>query len=154
MSDLDSLEILFVVTAFFFQIVLIIHFAIRKWRFDLTQRFGWLVYALSLPAAVVSLILLLGGASWSFWLGGFIYLIWAIYGYRIEYVKGIRWRNPPNWSVLGPYVFLYLSTIMFYWWPLGLINRALWFVYGLLFVVSTILNIASHKGADERIQAV
>ena len=154
MSDLDSFEILFVVTAFLFQIVLIIHFALRKWRFDIVRSYGWIVYALSIPAAVVSVILLLGGTVISLWLGGFIYLIWAIYGYRVEYVKQIRWRNPPNWPILGPYIFLYLATIMFYWWPLGLISRSLWLVYGLLFVISSILNIASHKGAEESVQTV
>ena len=51
MQGLDSLEILFVVSAFLFQIVLIIHFALRKWHFDLAMRYGWIVYALSVPAA-------------------------------------------------------------------------------------------------------
>ena len=54
MFGLDNLETLFVVTAFLFQIVLIIHFALRKWRFHLVVRYGWIVYALSVPAATVS----------------------------------------------------------------------------------------------------
>jgi len=143
----DSLETMFVVTAFLFQIVLIVHFALRKWRFDIAQRYGWIVYGLSLPAAVVSLILLLGGKSWSFWLGGFIYLVWAIFAYIVEYVRGIRWRNPFNWQIGGPYVVLYLATVMFYWWPLALISRPLWYAYALLFIISTILNVSSHKGS-------
>ena len=85
MIGLDNLEALFVVTAFLFQIVLIIHFALRKWSFDIVLKYGWIVYALSVPAVVVSVILLLGGVTWSLWLGGFIYLIWAIYGYTVEY---------------------------------------------------------------------
>ena len=153
MSDLDGLDILFVVTAFLFQIVLIVHFVFRKWRFDIVRRYGWIVYALSVPAAVISLILLLGGKSVSFWLGGFIYLIWAIYGYQVEFVKKIRWRNPPRWPILIPYVFLYLATTMFYWFPLGLISRPLWYVYALLFIFSTILNVTSHKRREEAIHA-
>jgi hypothetical protein len=43
-----------------------------------------------------------------------------------------------------PYVTLYLGTIMFYWWPLALLYRPLWFVFGALFVIGTILNITSH----------
>ena len=43
-----------------------------------------------------------------------------------------------------PYVTLYLSTVMFYWWPLGLIDRRLWFAFLALFIISTILNITSH----------
>ena len=147
MRGLDSLEFLFVIAAFLFQIVLIIHFALRKWHFDVAMRYGWIVYALSVPAATVSVLILLGGKPWSLWLGGFIYLIWATLGYTVEYVKGIQWRNPVRWSIFAPYVLLYLATVMFYWWPVGLVSRPLWYVYAALFAVSTILNITSHRGA-------
>jgi CubicO group peptidase (beta-lactamase class C family) len=141
----DNLDILFVVSAFLFQSILILHFALRKWRFDLAMGFGRLVYTLSIPAFLVSVILLLGGKTWSLWLSGFLYLAWAIFGYSVEYAKGIQWRNPIRWSIFGPYVFLYLATIMFYWWPLGLISKPLWGVYTVLFIGSTILNVTSHK---------
>ena len=135
MLGLDDLEVLFVAVAFLFQIVLIVHFALRKWNFDLSRRYGWIVYALSVPAAAVSVLLLLGGKTWSLWLGGFIYLIWAVYGYTV-----------------GPYVLLYLATVMFYWWPLGLISRPLWVVVAVLFILSTTLNVTSHKGLQDRAQ--
>ena len=111
------------------------------------MRYGWIVYALSVPAVVVSIFLLLGGKTWSLWLGGLLYLIWAIFGYTVEYAKEIQWRNPIRWSIYGPYVFLYLATVMFYWWPLGLISKPLWYVYAVLFIVSTILNVTSHEGS-------
>jgi hypothetical protein len=140
-----SLEILFVAIAFLFQIVLIVHFALRKWRFDLALRYGWIVYALSMPAAAVSVFLLIFGAAWSQYLGGFLYLVWATYGFTVEYVRRIKWRSPIRWPVFGPYVVLYLTTIIFYWWPLGLISRPLWYVYAGLFIISTILNATSHR---------
>ena len=146
MSGLDLLEILFVASAFLFQIILIVHFALRKWYFDLAMRYGPVVYGLSLPAAAVSVLLLLGDKPWVFWLGGFIYFIWAIYGYTIEYIKRMEWRNPIRWSIGGPYVSLYLATIMFYWWPLALLHKPLWYVYAVLFIASTMLNVTSHKG--------
>ncbi len=117
------------------------------------MKYGWIVYALSLPAAIVSVILLLGGETWSLWLGGFIYLVWAIDGYTVEYVRKLEWRNPIRWSVFGPYVFLYLATVMFYWWPLGLISRPLWYLYAFLFLLSTILNVTSHKRTQDGNQA-
>ena len=145
MSDRDNLDTLFVVWAFLFQIVLIVHFALRKRFFEsYTLKFGWIVYALCIPAVVISIILLLGGKSWSFWLGGFLFLIYAAYGYWVDYVKGIQWRNPLQLSIMFPYVLLYLSTVMFYWWPLGLLSRPLWVAFGILFVIGTILNITSH----------
>jgi len=145
MFDLDNLDIMFVVWAFFFQIILIVHFALRKRFFEsYTMKVGWIVYALSVPAVVISIILLLGGKTWSFWLGGFLFLIFAAYGYRIDYVKKIQWRKPLRLSIMFPYVFLYLGTVMFYWWPLALLSRPLWFVFAVLFVIGTILNVTSH----------
>jgi hypothetical protein len=51
------------------------------------------------------------------------------------------------WSVLVPYVVLYLVAQVSYWWPLGRLGRfarPLWFSYLILFALSTILNLASH----------
>ena len=57
MTDLDNLDMLFVIWAFFFQIVLIVHFTVRKRFYEsYTLKFGWLAYALSIPAAAVSII--------------------------------------------------------------------------------------------------
>ena len=149
MFELDNLEILFVITAFLFQVILIIHFLLRKWAFDAyIMKYGWIVYALSVPAAAVSVLLLSGGMTWSLWLGGFLYITWAIYGYVVEYVKKIEWRDPIRWSIFAPYLFLYLATVMFYWFPLALVSRPLWYVFAVLFIISTILNLTSHKGTD------
>lgn len=145
MAGLDSLDTLFVLWAFAYQIVLIAHFAVRRRFFEsYTLKYGWIVYALSIPAAAISLILLLGGKSWSFWLGGFLFLVFAAYGYWVEYVRGIEWRRPLRRSIFFPYVSLYLATVMFYWWPLGLLGRPLWFAGTALFVTGTVLNITSH----------
>ncbi len=145
MFDLDNLDVLFVIWAFFFQTVLIVHFALRKRFFEsYTVKVGWIVYALSVPAAVISVVLLLGGKTWSFWLGGFLFLVYAAYGYWVDYVERIQWRKPLRLSIMFPYVFLYLGTVMFYWWPLALLSRPLWFVFAVLFVIGTILNLTSH----------
>jgi hypothetical protein len=145
MSGLDDLDRLFVVWAFFFQVVLIVHFGLRKRLFEsYTVKFGWLVYGLSIPAAVISVVVLLGGKSWSFWLGGFLFLVYAVFGYWIDYAKGIQWRNPLRVSIMVPYVFLYLGTVMLYWWPLGLLSRSLWMAFAVLLVIGTVLNVMSH----------
>lgn len=145
MKNLDKLDRLFVVWAFLFQIALIIHFAIRKFAFEsYTVKFGWIVYALCIPAVVISIILLRSGKDRSFWLGGFLFLAYAAFGYWVDYVAQIPWRNPLKLSILFPYVILYLATVMFYWWPLGLLSHKLWFAYAILFIIATFLNISSH----------
>ncbi len=145
MYTLDNYQILFLVCAFLFQLILIFHFALRKWQFDLAIRYGPIIYALSIPAAVISLIILLAGKAWSLWLGGFLFLIWAIYGYTIEYILGIDWRSSFRWPILVPYVMLYLATVMFYWWPLAQFYKPLWYVQAILFLISTTLNVTSHR---------
>lgn len=145
MAGWDKLDTLFIVWAFFFQLSLIVHFALRKRYFDsYTLKYGWILYALCIPAMIVSVILLVGGKSWSFWLGGFLFIPYACYGYYVDYIKQISWRNPPVVKIMLPYVMLYLATVTFYWWPLALIDRPLWYIYAGAFVVSTILNVTSH----------
>jgi hypothetical protein len=97
---------------------------------------------------VVSDVLILGGKSWSLWLGGYLFPLWSIYGYFVDYVKKIPWRSPIRWSIAGLYLPLYLATVMFYWWPVELIYRPLWFVFGALFVIGTALNLTSHHSHD------
>ena len=144
MSRFDKFDLLFVIWAFTLQICLIALFAIRKTNLDLILQCGWVFYLLSVPAVIVSIIVLRAGKPYSFWLGGFIFLVWAIFGYIIEYQLGIKWRDPLVLSILIPYVLLYLGTIMFYWFPLGILSRPLWYIYAVLFVISTYLNVTSH----------
>ncbi len=148
MAGLDNLDLLFVGWAFFFQVALLLHFALRKYRFALAIRYGPLIYALGVPAAAVSVILLVGGKPASFWLAGFICLLWAFFGFTVDYLTSVQWREPARWPIMIPYLILYLAAIMFYWWPLALFSRGLWFAYALLFVLSTWLNISSHSRTD------
>lgn len=142
---MDALDQLFVITAFLFQVILIAHFSLRKWAFDRAMRYGPVVYALCIPAAVVSALIFLGGKPWYFWLGGFLYFIWACFGYWSEYIRKIEWRNPIRWPIFIPYIILYLATSMFYWFPLMRLSKPLWYVYAVLYVISTILNVTSHQ---------
>jgi hypothetical protein len=146
MINLSVPDITYLIMAFVFQSILICHFALRKFRFEQVIHYGWIVYAAGIPFALVSLFLLLSGASWYFYLGGFIYLLWAVYGYIVEYVRNIEWRSPIRWAIFGPYITSYLAAIMFFWWPVALIYKPLWYLYGVLFLVSTILNLVSHQG--------
>jgi hypothetical protein len=144
-ENLDNLDRLFVIWAFLFQIILIVHYAVRKPFFDkYTIKYGWVVYALCIPALIVSIILWRGGKDWTLWLGGFLFLVFAVFGYWTDYVAQIQFRNPFKPLVGIPYVLIYLATIMFYWWPLWPMSRPLWFVYAILYVIATILNIKSH----------
>ena len=141
---MSTLDYLFIVAAFVFQIVLTVHFAVRKWRFETAIRYGWIVYALSIPAALLSLAQLAGGTPWYFWLAGLLYLVWAAFGYVVEYIYRVEWRTPVYWPIFAPYVLLFLATSMFYWWPLARLSWWLWAIFTMLYVLATVLNVTSH----------
>jgi hypothetical protein len=141
----DKLDRLFLIWAFTLQVILIVHFAVRKPFFDsYTLKYGWIVYALCIPAAGISVILLRGGKTISFWLGGLLFIAFAAFGFWADYLAGITFRTERHLPVLIPYILLYLSTVMFYWWPVGMLSKALWVIYGILFLIATVLNITSH----------
>jgi len=78
MLQTDARTIAFVTFAVVVQLALIAHFALRKWAFAIAMRFGPLIYALCLPATIVSVALWVGGKPWYLWTAGFIYTAWAI----------------------------------------------------------------------------
>ena len=79
MISMGVLERLFVACAFLFQVVLIIHFAMRKWRYDLALHYGWIVYALSIPASMISLLFWLNSKPWPMWQMGSLFALGAIW---------------------------------------------------------------------------
>lgn len=149
MPGLSGAETAFVLFAFFLQVVLIIHFAFRRRSMATAIRYGPLVYALGIPAVLISLWQASEGEPWYLWLGGVLFALFALFGYVVEYVFHIHWRSPIVWPIFIPYIALYLSAICFYWWPLATIDRSLWFAYTGLFLVSTVLNVISHEESPE-----
>ena len=146
MAERNPYDTLFVIFAFALQIALIVFFATRTWAYATALEFGWIIYALALPALVVSLVLIGAGRPWYQWLAGIAYTAFAIFGYVVDIARPIAFRDPAYGPVLVPYVVLYVGSLMFYWFPVGRLSRRLWFVYGGLYVVSTALNVLSHGG--------
>ena len=144
MTTMNRKDRLFVFAAFLIQVVLVIFFALRTWNLTAALRLGWIVYALAIPALAVSIYLMRAGRPWFVWLAGFLYGAWAVFGYLVDVARPLEWRSPILWPVFLPYVLLYMSSLMFDWWPLATIRRPLWFVYAVLFLVSTVLNVSSH----------
>jgi hypothetical protein len=142
---LGNFDWLYVVSGFGIQVTLVAFFALRTWAFETALEVGWIVYALAAPAVVVSIILVRARRPWYLWIAGFAYAAWSVFGYAVDIANPIDWRTPIVWPVLLPYVSLYLAAQMFYWWPLGRFDRRLWLVFAVLFVISTALNVASHR---------
>jgi hypothetical protein len=64
---MDRFEQLFIVATFCMQIIHLGYFALRKWEFDLGMCWGWIVYALAIPALTLSIIQLVAGKHWHLW---------------------------------------------------------------------------------------
>jgi len=144
MPALDRSLRLFVITSLVIQATLVIFFALRKWDFPLAMAVGWVVYALAVPAVAVSVILIRAQRPWYLWIAGLLYGLWAILGVLVDNVLRVQWRAPILSSVFVPYLLLYIGSMMFYWWPLARIHRPSWFIYTLLYILSTLLNVMSH----------
>lgn len=139
----------FVVFAFLMQLLLIAHFALRRWRFDLAMKMGWLYSLLGISGFLLGVALLLAGKPWYMALAGFLTAIWAALGFYVDRVKGIEWRAPICWPVFIPYILLYLGAQMFFWWPLLRIYPPLFYIFMILYIISTGLNAVSHPVADQ-----
>jgi hypothetical protein len=142
---MDALDRLFVVAAFLIQLVLLTYFIFRKLSFRMALSWGWIVYALAVPALIVSILLLRAGKPYTFWLGGLLFTAWAILGYFVDIARPVDWRSPPFLPVFIPYVLLYLGAQVFYWFPVGILQRGFWYLYAGLFVASTYFNLSSHQ---------
>jgi hypothetical protein len=132
------------------QALLLCYFAARRWSPSLATRFGWVVYALSALGLPLGVWLLADGQSWRLFVGPLLVAAWAAYGAYVDLLRPRTWRVPIDWSILAPYVALYLSGQMFMWWPLWTIERSAWLAYLALFIPSTILNIAGHRTDDDQ----
>lgn len=81
----------------------------------------------------------------SFWLGGFLYILCAFFGWWVEYVQCINWRQPMCLPICVGYLAFYLAMLIFYWFPLALDWMPLGYIFGVIFVASTWLNATSRQ---------
>lgn len=135
---------LFIITSLLIQSALVVFFAFRKWDFPFAMKAGWIVYALGVPAVIVSLVLIRARRAWYLWAAGILFASWAVFGASVDLIRPVEWRSPILWPVFLPYVTLYMAGLMFYWWPLARIHRPSWFLYTALYILSTVLNLSSH----------
>ncbi len=149
---IDQQVAVFTVFAITSQVILVVFFALRRWRRSFADRYGWIAYAFGLLGLVVGVWLAADGAPWRLFAGPILYAVWAGYGAWVDLFRRIEWRpmavsvsrRAIRWNVLGPYITLYLAAQMFLWWPLWDYWRPGWAVYLVLFVANTVLNIGGH----------
>ncbi len=143
----DHLQLAYVLTAFALQLLLIANFAARNLRPELERRCGWILYVLAGSLGLALGVLLWGSDEPRILLLAMLLLsVWGGFGYLIDIRFRVKWRNPPRWSIFIPYVGLFVASQLFQWGSMWDIDRALWVAYGMLYAISTTLNLASHRG--------
>jgi hypothetical protein len=140
----DILQTGFVILAFVIQVMLVGSFAARNWKPSIEEKLGWLVYGMGLPASVLGVLFLVNDQPWYYWTATLLFTVWAAFGYMVDVVLRVKWRNPPRWPIFIPYVVLFVSSLLAFWVPLWFIRPVLWIIYALLYAAHTALNMYSH----------
>ncbi|MGE5248872.1 MAG: hypothetical protein ACM3QS_01560 [Bacteroidota bacterium] len=140
----DTLPILFTAYAFLAQMLLIFNFAALRWRPRIQQRWGWIVYTTGLFALPLGILFLAAGQRWYLGLAFVLLAVWAAFGYTVDILRPVRWRQPIHWQIFAPYVLLYISAQFAFWIPLWFIGPGYWIFYAMLYTISTALNVSMH----------
>ena len=144
MNTQDFLPTLFAGSALAIQTLLVLNFAARHWAPRQERRWGWIIYALGLPALGLSALFSLARQPWYHGLAYLLFAAWAAFGCVVDILRPVNWRTPPRWAIFGPYVALYLAAQFAFWIPLWNVGPGYWAAYTALYAVSTLLNISSH----------
>lgn len=128
------------------QLLLVAFFAARRWAPDRALPLGRLAYSAAGLGLPLSVWLATDGQGWRLWAGPLILAAWAAFGATLDLWRKLEWRDPIVPRLFAPFVTLYLLAQMFMWWPLLDIARTAWAVFGVLFVVNTLLNLSGHFG--------
>jgi hypothetical protein len=145
------LELYFFILGLVNSVFLIFIFLIRKNRFGILQRIGWVYLLLAIPA-VYAIILVAQEQKtvrYSIFLGIFLafLLVERLYDYKLKINFRENWRE--NWKWVVPYLILYYA--MNYGFVVMPWKTSL--VWGLimlgLFIIQIIANLKSHPKTSE-----
>ena len=140
------LELFFFILGLVNSALLIFIFIIRKYRFSLLQRIGWLYLLLAIPAfyGIILVFQEQKAVQYTIFLG--IFLAFLALEWLFDYVFKINFREnfKQNWKLVIPYLALYYSMnygfVIMPWkhyLPWGLIMLG-------LFIIQIITNLRSH----------
>jgi hypothetical protein len=127
-------------------VLLILLFLVRRRRLDLVNRFGWIYFLLSVPAAYGIFLAHHGNQTvqYSIFLGillAFLFVEW-LFDYALKINFRENWKS--NWKWMAPYLGLYYAMnygfVVMPWQ-----TRLVWgLIMAGLFAVQIIANLRSH----------
>ncbi len=144
----------FVVFALATQLLLAAFFAAHLRRPDVERWLGPVVYGSGIVAVALALGLLLDNRPWYLVLAPILYALWAAFGAFVDLIRPVPWRRPARWSIVLPYVALFIGSLFSLWIPLWYVGTVYWLAFGALYAVHTVLNLYGHVVAPHRDRAV
>ncbi len=135
----------FVAFGLFSQVGLLLYFAARRWRPEVERRWGWVIYALGLPAAGLALVGLGTAAPPEHVLAFGLFAAWAAFGALVDLRLRIEWRSPIRPPIFGAYVGLFVAAQFAFWIPLWWISGVAWIAFAAIYAVQTTFNVLGHR---------
>ncbi len=106
---------------------------------SINHSLGYVIIALSIPAAVALAAFLRAKTDWRQWIGLVVFIAFVILMVCIEYLWPVEFRSPVRVEILVPYLLLFFGSILLMGLPMFRLNRGLWLVT----VATTILLLIS-----------
>lgn len=144
----NGYEFVFVGFAYLIQVLLIFNFIARNWKPELERRHGWMIYALGILSAGMCLLYWINDQPWYLTLGFGVYALWAAYGFYIDQYREINWRELRIYSIMIPYVGLFIVCQFVFWIPMWSFGLGYWIAYSVMYALNTALNLYSHRLLD------
>lgn len=145
MTEVDRLLIAYVAFGIAIQVLLTLNFAARNWRPELERSYGWIIYASGLISLALGVLMWIDARPWYFIAGPLLFSVWSALGFWVDIWRPVAWRSPPRWNVFGPYVGVYVASLLLYWGSMWTVGSSYWIAFGALYALHTALNIYSHR---------
>jgi hypothetical protein len=130
------------------QAILIVYFALRRWRAPFAYRIGRAIYALGVPLAAYSVVMVFAGRPWYLWVGGLVYALWGLLGNKVDVGRPLQWYEPICPMPFNGYVVLYLVYQGFFLWSSITLWKPGWAIFAVLFLLATALNLVSRVAPE------
>jgi len=120
---------------------------VRTRSMTLNHKLGYVMIALSLPAAAALIAFIRAGAGWLQWTGLLVYLAFILLMVMVDYLRPVEFRAPVRYTILVPYLVLFFGSILLMGLPMYNLNQLLWLVTAASSIFLLIsMGIAMRKG--------
>lgn len=101
---------------------------VRTGNMAINHVLGYVMIALSIPAAAALVAFIRAKASWLHWTGPAAYLAFLVLLLAVDYVWPVEFRSPRRLDILVPFLLLFFGAILLMGLPMYRLDHRLWLV--------------------------